>query len=522
MAVTERCRHDLLLFSTFFFPHYCRLDFNIFHRDSFEEWAQTGRRTRIAIAAPRGAAKSTVRSLIKPIHDLCYGFEKYIVIFSNTQEQAIGKTKDIKAELLENIVLKWAFGDFFSTRRVSDGSFVASTDAGQTMFESHGSGAEVRGIRFGAFRPSKIICDDVEHSEEVLNEQIRGKYENWYREVITNLGDEETNIEFVGTVLHKKSLLQGLCENAAYKSRVYKSIITWSEREDLWEKWRSIYTNLSNKDRSSDADKFYEENETEMLRGTQVLWPEKESYLDLMKLQVEIGRKAFSKERQNEPMANDEALFEVFHWFREEKEGLRIETSKELIPWKELRPYAALDPSTGQQPPKQGRKSDFTCLVMGYVDDKGRVFVFSDWTKRAPPTTWIEAIFEHCERFHFEKFGVETNLYRNLLLPNLEAERKRREKARKDKGMRNWGIRTPFYDIENVENKMKRIYTLEPKVSNGWMLFNRSLSQEFRHQMEQFPLGEHDDCPDAAHMLYELIHNRYAFREISMNAMSGR
>jgi len=521
-AIIERCRLDVLLFATIFFPHYCRHAFNPFHKDSFEYWRTPRRKTRVALAAPRGTAKSTIRTLIKPVHDICYGYEKYICIFSNTHDQAIGKTKDIKNELLDNTVLKWAFGNFFSRARVPDGSFVATTDHSQTMVQAFGSGAEVRGIRFGAFRPSKIICDDVEHSEEVFNEEIRAKYESWYREVITNLGDEDTSIEFVGTLLHKKSLLAGLLKNPAYTSTTYQSIISWSEREDLWDKWRTIYVDLSNDNRLDDASNFYVANKDEMLKGTEVFWPEKETYLDLMKLQVEIGPKAFAKERQNQPMSSDDALFKRFHFFREEKTGLRIESSGELVAWKDLRPYAAMDPSTGQSAAREGRKSDYTCILVGYVDEKGRVFVQSDWTRRSAPSEWIEAVFDHCERIQFEKFGIETNLYRNLLLPNLEVERKKREKVRKDKGMRNWGIRTPFYDIESVENKIKRIHTLEPKATNGWLLFSRSLSQEFMEQMEQFPLGEHDDCPDTAHMLYELVHGRYSSGMVNKNPMAGR
>ena len=45
-------------------------------------------------------------------------------------------------------------------------------------------------------------------------------------------------------------------------------------------------------------------------------------------------------------------------------------------------------------------------------------------------------------------------------------------------------------------NKEKRIYTIEPKVYNGYILFNRHLSQEFFDQMWEFPKGKHDDCPD--------------------------
>ena len=84
----------------------------------------------------------------------------------------------------------------------------------------------------------------------------------------------------------------------------------------------------------------------------------------------------------------------------------------------------------------------------------------------------------------YVKFVVETNLYRGLLLENINRERKNREREQKKKGVKEWAIKVPFYEIDNRENKTKRIYTLEPKVSNGWICFNRSLSIDFMNMIE--------------------------------------
>ena len=520
----ERCKYDLDLFTRVFFPHYSKHPFNQFHRDCFRDWVSAQRKTRRADAAPRGSAKSTLKALIKPIHDLCYGLETFIVVISNTQDQSAGKLKDIRRELLENPILRRYFGSFFSSTKVAETEFVATCNGHQTMFSAYSSGSEIRGIRFGASRPSKIICDDVEHSEEVNNEEIRKKYSDWFREVVSQVGDENTNIEVIGTVLHKKSLLIELMENPAYASRKYQSIVSWADREDLWQEWRRIYGNLDNSNRLTDADAFYKANETEMLKGTEVLWPAKESYLDLMKLMYEIGRRAFMKERQNEPIASDEALFDTFHWFREVPEGLLVESSGLIVPWADIRPfsYGAMDPATGQTKPKSGKKGDFTSIVSGYLDSKNRLFVHSDWTKRAAPSHYFNAMFDLNDQYKYVKFGVETNLYRNLMLPNIEAARKERERALKASGRADWAIQMALYDIEAIENKIKRIFTLEPKVTNGYILFNRSLSPEFKSQMESFPLGEHDDGPDALEMLWGMANNRYGISSVNVRPQQGR
>jgi len=540
----ERCRTDVECFAMAFFPHYCPCDFNKFHRALFKRWKNNKKKVRTADAAPRGAAKSTILALIKPIHDLCYGLENFIVIISNTLGQASGRLKDIRTELIDNTELIDCFGPFFKAKKVSETQYIAHSGDHSCMFAGFGSGTEIRGVRFGPHRPSKIILDDAEHSEEVENEDSRSKVEAWHRQVISKLGDENTKIEIIGTILHRDSLLANLLKNPAYEGTKYQAIESWADREDLWEQWRDIYINVDNDNRKIDALDFYEEHKAQMLLGTKILWPERESYYDLQEEIVEIGRRSFMKERQNEPMSAEESLFDDIGWYRETEQGFIIEESGILIPRKDIRPevYATLDPATGQTKAKRGKKGDFACLLTGLVDGKGRLLVHSDWTKRAKPTEQINRVFDENEIWNYHTIGVETNLFRELLLPNLERERKEREAKRraeyedkqarlKKEGRRvsksrkstPWGIQVAFKDIEQTENKQKRIYTLEPKVKNRYILFNRNLSSEFKGQLEAFPNPtSHDDGPDALEMLWAIVYSRYQMGGINLNTQRGR
>jgi len=158
---------------------------------------------------------------------------------------------------------------------------------------------------------------------------------------------------------------------------------------------------------------------------------------------------------------------------------------------------------------------EFTCLLSGYKEPRGRLLVHRDWTKREPPTKYIKQIFAEHEFFKYQKFGVEENLCRELLIPNLKDERARIAEATKKI------VKLAFYEIDQSKNKIERITAIEPKVTHGWVLFNRSLSQEFIGQLLNFP-GQHDDGPDALEMLWNLVHNRYKVSEISLNPMAGR
>lgn len=523
-AIRIRCENDVEAFADLFFGHYAKHDYNQFHLDCFDDYNEHQTKIRRVDCAPRGYAKSTIKALIKPIHDICYGLEKYIVFISATKSQALQKLKDIRREILTNDFLVDVYGVRFQSRRVGAESFEVHAPFGDVLLQAVGAGTEVRGIRFGESRPTKIILDDVEDSEEVLNEEIREKVADWFFEVISNLGSEHTNIEVVGTILHRESLLMRLSKNPAYRSRVYKAIESWAEREDLWNEWRKIYKNLENESREADADRFFKKHEKEMLKGTKVLWPEKEPYYDLMKQLEERGKRAFMKEKQNAPMSSAEALFDNLQWYYEDiqRGGIVIEKSKVFIPFEELYAYGGIDPATGRTKAKSKARLDFTSIVGAYKTLNGRLLVHRDYTKKVKPTIYIRQIFEMNEDMKFEKFVVEENLFRGLLIENLNRERKELEAERKKAGVKDWQIKVPFYEVENRERKEERIFTLEPKINNGWILFNRALSPEFINQLEDFPNADHDDGPDVLEMLWGLVNNRYKPQPISVDVMGSR
>ena len=510
-----RCAFDLESFARIFFPHYARLPFNTFHQDYFADVHFGERKVRRCRAAPRGYAKSTLAALIKPLHDVCYGLERFIVVISNTQPQANSKLKDIRAEVLINTRLSDIYGLQFPRRNPGETAYIIGAGDNQTMFQAVGAGAEIRGIRFGDARPSKIIVDDCEHSEEVLNEEIRRKYEEWYFDVVCKIGDENTNIEFIGTILHDESLLAKLLKNPGYEPRLYRAVMSWSDREDLWSRWRQIYTNLDDDKRRENAQKFYHDNEVDLLKGVKVLWPEKEPYLELMKELIEQGRRSFMKEKQNQPIGDDSKVFETLHWYHETPDGILIESSGAVIPYDQLQgtAYGVLDPASGKR--RASSLGDFTCILTGYKDPRGRLLVHSDWTKREPPTKYIKQIFTLHREFDYVKFGVEENMYQELLIPNLKDEKGRQEK---ETGQLS---HLSFYQIVQTKNKIERITAIEPKVTHGYVLFNRALSQEFIGQLLNFP-GQHDDGPDALEMLWNITFNRYKSGPMSLPLMSGR
>lgn len=66
--------------------------------------------SRNVTAAPRGHAKSTNFTFKDDLHAILYGYKHYIIILSDSSEQAEGFLEDIKTELEENANIIMDFG----------------------------------------------------------------------------------------------------------------------------------------------------------------------------------------------------------------------------------------------------------------------------------------------------------------------------------------------------------------------------------------------------------------------------
>src|SRR5690349_14718529 len=97
-------------------PHHARHSGNPMHAYSFEQYRAQHVKAlpnrpgkRLAIAAPRGAAKSTVHTLLFPLMDLLLGRERHQVIISGTMQQAKNRLATIVHELRTNVQIRDTF-----------------------------------------------------------------------------------------------------------------------------------------------------------------------------------------------------------------------------------------------------------------------------------------------------------------------------------------------------------------------------------------------------------------------------
>ena len=430
---------------------------------------------RRAVAAPRGHAKSTNLTFKGTMHSTLYGYKHYPIIISDSSEQAEGFLDNIRVEFEENTAILEDFGSLAGSVWRSN-VLVTKTNI---KIEAIGSGKKIRGRKHRNWRPDLIILDDVENDENVRTPEQRKKLKDWFDKAVSKSGDDYTDIVYIGTLLHYDSLLAKTLTNPAYRSIKYKAVIPFSQADDLWQQWESIFTDLSNDDRESEALAFFQAHKEAMLEGTQVLWAEKLSYYDLMVMRVSEGEASFNSEEQNEPINPDDCLF-MEEWFDYYNEA-EVNFGDPAFDF-----FGFIDPSLGKT-----KRSDFSAIVT-LAKHKGSGYMYvvdADIERRHPDRIiadvlakerWLRASFGH----GYRKLGAETNQFQWFLKEELA---KASAKA---------GLYLPIEEVQQTSDKVMRIQTLQPDVKNKYIKFNRR-HKRLLEQLTQFPMGAHDDGPDA-------------------------
>ncbi|MEM9084166.1 MAG: hypothetical protein AAGB34_11265, partial [Planctomycetota bacterium] len=311
-------------FAEIYLQHHLVCEPSRMHEELFEllNEATFNRNERIAIAAPRGHAKSTIVSLAYVLWCVLYGHEDHVLLISATQEQAAQHLATIRDELASNQLLKADFPELNQPRgqgKPDTNRKNAISIAGRALVRSLGTNQGVRGLKHGKDRPGLIILDDVENHEQCISAEQRQKTLDWFQRTVLKAGHEKTNVIVVGTILHYDSLLArltstelGESKGVGWTKRIYRAVESFADRSDLWDRWQSIrFSEEVYKDRSGPdaSDEFFEDHADQMLSGASVLWPEREGYLHLMKMRSDEGRLSFQAEKQNEPLDPDECIF---------------------------------------------------------------------------------------------------------------------------------------------------------------------------------------------------------------------
>src|SRR3990167_195831 len=164
----------------------------------------------VAICAPRAHAKSTAITHCYTLASVLFKDRKFVVIVSDTYEQAVLFLQDIKKEFTSNEDLMSLFGVSKLEKDSENDIIVRMADNTRFRIIAKGAEQKMRGLKWDGMRPDLIVCDDLENDEIVLNEERREKFRKWFFNALLPCRSDRGIVRVVGTILHLDSLLERL------------------------------------------------------------------------------------------------------------------------------------------------------------------------------------------------------------------------------------------------------------------------------------------------------------------------
>lgn len=204
-----------------------------FHRECWELYASEA--PLIAIAAPRGHAKSTALTHNYGLAAALFRQESHILVLSATEELAMGQLTDIAKELRDNEDLRAEFGISHFTTDAKGEIIVACNDKYEFRFVARGAGQKLRGMKWHGRRPGLILCDDMEEDEQVASPDRRNKFRRWVLRALLPMGRRGCKVRWHGTIMHDDALLARLMSDTEWISRRFKAHKSFNEFTNiLW------------------------------------------------------------------------------------------------------------------------------------------------------------------------------------------------------------------------------------------------------------------------------------------------
>ena len=496
-ARRERALFDYRFFCQTYFPHYVPTPhFSLFQQFIFERLPALidgPSDAREVHQAPRGEAKSTYETQLGSLWCICRAEyvadlirrgklpekakKHLIVIVMNTEEQAAEMLEAIKSELDTNPRLQADFPDAFGRGRIWQAT--TAITANNIKIRIGGTGKKLRGMRHGPYRPDLVFLDDLENDENVRDKAQRDKVEKFVLAAVVGLAGPRGGMDIFwpGTSLHYDAAINRVSRKPGWRRRVFRSIMQWPDRMDLWEQWEGIFT-AGDDDEAREAAEaaaaaFYRAHKKVMDAGARVSWPEVRPLYRLMTMRA-VDHDAFNQEQQNEAGNDETAPFKGIQFWVDRRADWLF--------------FGAIDPSMG----KKAKARDPSAILVGGLNRDTMVLdvVEADIARRVPDLIISRAIDlqreYRCLLWSVECVAFQEFLYTELL-----------------KRAGHVGIAFPAQPGPTGRDKDLAILSLQPYVANGQIRLHRSQSVLIE-QLKFYPEADHDDGPDCLEMLHRI------------------
>lgn len=232
---TEICKRSHFMFFHFYFAHYIEYTTADFQKEIF---SLTEREDieNLFIVAFRGSGKSSIITTSYPIWAILGKQQKkFVIILSQTHNQAKQHLINLKKELDNNELLKRDLGPFQEESGEWGSTALIFTKLNAKIMCAS-SEQSIRGIRHNQHRPDLIIGDDIEDMFSTKTRDGRNKTDEWLSGEVIPAGDKKTKFILVGNLLHEDSIMMRIKERISENkiNGIFKEYPLIKEGEILW------------------------------------------------------------------------------------------------------------------------------------------------------------------------------------------------------------------------------------------------------------------------------------------------
>ena len=414
---------------------------------------------RVAIAAPRGHAKTTAITKAYTLASVLFRDRSFVLLVSDTHKQAAQFLGEIKRELEFNESLRELFGiKLFLTDREDD-VIVEFNDGEQFRIISLGSEQKIRGVLWNGKRPDLIVGDDLENDEIVMNPERREKFNKWLDNALLPCLAHRGVVRLIGTILHMDSALERLMPKDRDSNTEHTELKSYMIRPK--DGWMSVRYKAHNEDFSQllwtikwSAEKFQELRSTFSARGN----PE-----------------GYYQEYLNRPI-------DPHHTFFKKDDFGSFEEADYDKPWEYSPTYLSIDGAWSTQD-----RRDWTVLLIGSVDENGLLYIRHVIRDRLDPKEAVDHICRLQDRYKFTVMLIGKGAYEKGIAPFLNEALYRK------------GRFLHIDAIPETVDKRLRATSIRGRMRTGGVKFNKKAGwyNDLEQELLEFDRGKHNDQVDA-------------------------
>jgi len=396
LEILRRCKDDFLYLGKTVSPNAFTLPTPEFHYE-LRDILMDRTKTRVAIEAPRGYAKSTLCIFAVLDHLLFDEGSKYIVIQSKTQREAKKRLGAIKNILEYSRPFRDLFGymGMQNAKTWREDSIVLAN--GDTI-EAKGYGQPVRGgLTEDWARVTLYYLDDPEDEDNTKTKDAMDDNLKKFLSALPGLKKRLGRVVVVGTPINQSCLVEKLRNMGGWLFKHYQAVdektkkVLWSEMETYEELMKDKEDHIS----IGKASMWYSEKQCVITGDEDQLFEEQDlrwwdGYLETL---------------------GEDSFLHITHQNRRKTSNNNWEmillAEERIIP---VNIFIGVDPASSER-----RGADFSTTVPIAFDERKNVYLLPYFEKRVKPTDHARQIQEKFLEIRPKKIYIETVSYQESL-----------------------------------------------------------------------------------------------------------